>query len=267
LLTAYTSEPPKEMMPKAKDAALKALALDDKLAEAHASLGQIAAYYDYDFATAEREYRRAIELNPNYATAHQWLAEHLSAMNRIDEALIEIRKALDLDPMSVMMNRIHADILMDGRRFDEAIQQYHKTIELDPNISIAHYFLARAYEGKGMYDQAFAEYSKTAELNRQPPEMIKELQETYAKSGWKAYVEANLQQLVLSPRGTQLPPFVVATFYARLDRRDEAMRWLEKGYEERDFRMTLLAVTWEFDKLRSDPRFKDLLRRMRLPDS
>jgi len=267
LLTAYTSDPPKEVMPKAKDAALKALALDDKLAEAHASLGQIAAYYDYDFATAEREYRRAIELNPNYATAHQWLAEHLSAMNRIDEALIEIRKALDLDPMSVIMNRIHADILMDGRRFDEAIQQYHKTIELDPNISIAHYFLARAYEGKGMYDQAFAEYSKTAELNRQPPEMIKELQETYAKSGWKAYVDANLQQLVLSPRGTQLPPFVVATFYARLDRRDEAMRWLEKGYEERDFRMTLLAVTWEFDNLRSDARFKDLLRRMRLPDS
>ena len=151
--------------------------------------------------------------------------------------------------------------------FDEAIQQYHKTIELDPNLSIVHYFLARAYEGKGMYDQAFAEYSKTAELNKQPPETIKRLQEIYAKSGWKAYVEATLEQLVLSPRGTELPPFVVATFYARLDRKDEAMQWLEKGYEERDFRMTLLAVTWEFDNLRSDARFKDLLRRMRLPDS
>jgi len=267
LLTAYTSEPPKELMPKAKDAAVKALALDDKLAEAHASLGQIAAYYDYDFPTAEREYRRAIELNPNYASAHQWLAEHLSAMNRIDEALIEIRRALDLDPMSVIMNRIYADILLDGRRFDEAIQQYHKTIQLDPNLAIVHYFLARAYEGKGMYDEAVAEYSKTAELNQQPAEMVKRLQEVYAKSGWKAYVQANLEQLALSPQGPRLPPFVIATFYARLDRKDEAMRWLEKGYEERDFRMTLLSVTWELDGLRSDPRFKDLLHRMRLPDS
>ena len=126
LLTAYTNEPPREVMPKAKEAALKALALDDKLAEAHASLGQIAAYYDYDFVTAEREYRRAIELNPNYATAHQWLAEHLAAMKRNDEAMAEIRRALELDPLSVIMNRIYADILVDARRFDEAIAQYHK---------------------------------------------------------------------------------------------------------------------------------------------
>src|SRR4029434_6300625 len=112
LLTAYSGEPPRQLMPKAKEAALKALALDDKLAQAHASLGQITAYYDYDFPTAEREYRRAIELKPNYGTAHQWLAEHLAAMKRTDEALVEIRRALDLDPVSVIMNRIHGDILM-----------------------------------------------------------------------------------------------------------------------------------------------------------
>jgi tetratricopeptide (TPR) repeat protein len=167
----------------------------------------------------------------------------------------------------MIMNRIYADILLDQRRFDEAIQQYQKTLELDPNLPIAHYFLARAYEGKGMYDQAVAEYSKTQELNKQPPEVTKRFQEIYARSGWKAYVQANLDQLLQSPPGAQLPPFVVATFYARLDRKDEAIKWLEKGYEERDFRMTLLNVTWELDGLRSDPRFKDLLQRMRFPES
>ena len=266
LLTAYTIETPKQLMPKAREAAFKALALDDKLAEAHASVGQIAAYYEYDFPTAEREYRRAIELNPNYATAHQWLAEHLSAMKRFDEALVEIRRALDLDPFSMIMNRIYADILMDGRRYDEAIQQYQKTIELDPNLPIAHYFLGRAYEAKGMHDEAIAAYSKTATLNKAPPQRIKKLKEIYATSGWKAYVQANLDQVVLSPQGTQFPPFFVATFYARLDRKDEAIMWLTKGYEERDFRMTMIGVAFEFDSLRSDPRFKELMRRMGLPE-
>ena len=166
LLAAYTNEPPRELMPKAKEAALKALALDDKLAEAHASLGQIAEYYDYDFATAEREYRRALELNPNYATAHQWLAEHLSGMKRFDEAIAEIRRALELDPLSAIINRVYADILVDARRFDEAIEQYQKTIELDPNFSTAHFFLGRAYEGKGMYDQAVEAYTKAGAINQ-----------------------------------------------------------------------------------------------------
>ena len=165
LLTAYTNEPARQLMPKAKDAALKALALDDKLAEAHASLGQIVEYYEYDFATAEREYRRALELNPNYPTAHQWLAEHLSGMKRFDEAIAEIQRALELDPLSPIMNRIYADILVDTRRFDEAIAQYQKTIDLDPNFSTAHFFLGRAYEGKGMYDQAVAAYTKASAIS------------------------------------------------------------------------------------------------------
>jgi eukaryotic-like serine/threonine-protein kinase len=118
VLTAYTNIPARQVMPKAKEAALKALALDDTLAEAHASMGQVARYYDYDFATAEREYRRAIELNPNYATAHQWLAEQLSALKRADEAIPEMRRALELDPLSLIINRIYADILVAARRYD-----------------------------------------------------------------------------------------------------------------------------------------------------
>lgn len=266
LLTAYSVEQPRQLMPKAKEAALKALALDDKLAEAHASLGQITTYYDYDFPTAEREYRRAIELNPNYATAHQWYSELLSAMKRFDEAHVEIRRALELDPLSVIMNRIYADILLDQRRYDESIEQYKKTVELEPNLPILHYFLGRAYVAKGMHAQAVEEFATTAELNRIPPEVVKKVKDVYAKNGWRAYVEINLDQVMLRPGETQLPPFVMATFYAQLDRKEEALNWLEKGYEERDFRMTLLSVSYEFDNLRSEPRFKDLVHRMGLPE-
>ena len=266
LMTAYTNEPPRQLMPNAKEAALRALALDDKLAEAHASLGQITAYYDYDFPTAEREYRRAIELNPNYATAHQWLAEHLSAMKRNDEALVEIRRALELDPMSVIMNRIYADILVDGRKFDEAIQQYQRAIELDPNFPTTHFFLGRAYEAKGMYDEAVKEYTISSQLGTVLKDVLVKANETYKKSGWDAYVRFNVDQLIEKTPERRFPPFVIATFYLKAGRKDEAIKWLETGYEERDFRMTLLSVAFEFDSLRSDPRFKELVRRMGLPE-
>ena len=265
LLSAYTNEPPKELMPKAKEAALKALSLDDKLAEAHASLGQIVEYYDYDFATAEREYHRALELNPNYATGHQWLAEHHSSLKRFDEAIAEIRRALDLDPLSAIINRVYADILVDARRFDEAIVQYQRTIDLDPNFSTAHFFLGRAYEGKGMYDQAVDSYSKSGAVNQVPEESLKKMAEIYKKSGWKAYVQANLDRLMAPPLGP-LPPYVVSTFFIRLGKNDEAIKWLEKAYEERDFRMIMISVSFEFDPLRSDPRFRDLVRRVGLPE-
>jgi serine/threonine-protein kinase len=265
LIAAYTNTPAREVMPKAKEAALKALALDDNLAEAHASLGQITSYYDYDFVTAEREYRRAIELNPNYAPAHQWLAEQLSPMKRNDEALAEIRRALELDPMSVIMNRIYADTLVDGRKLDEAIQQYQKTLELDPNFPTTHYFLGRAYEAKGMYDEAVKEYTRASALGTVLADVMAKANEVYKKSGWKAYVQFNLDQLVESPqRG--YPAFLVATFYAKAGNKDKAIEWLEKGYEERDFRMTLISVAFEFDGMRSDPRFRELVRRMGLPE-
>ena len=265
LLTVYTNELPRELMPKAKAAALKALELDDKLAEAHASLGQIVIYYDYDLGTAEREYQRAIELNPNYAPAHQWLAEHLATMKRFDEAIAEIKRALELDPMSVIMNRIYADILMDMRRYDEAMQHYKKTLELDPNFPTTLYFLGRAYEAKGMYDQAVAYYDMSGQRSGLPSEILAEASLVYAKSGWKAYLEKSLEQILAQPATRRFPPFVVASYYARLGRKDEAIAWLQRGYEERDFRMRHVGVSFEFDSLRSDPRFVDFLRRLELP--
>jgi serine/threonine-protein kinase len=264
LLTAYTAEQSHVVMPKAKAAALKALELDDRLAEPHASLGQVAAYYDYDFPAAEREYRRALELNPNYATAHQWLAEHLSSLKRFDEALAEIKRALELDPLSLIINRIYADILIDARRFDQAIEQFHKTIELEPNFPTTHFFLGRAYEAKGMYDQAVSEYNKSAVLSRFPPEQLARMNEAYAKAGWKAYVQAVLDNALRERRPT--PPFVMAGYYLRLDQKEEAIAWLQKAYEQRDFRMTMLSVDFGFDGIRSDPRFVDLVRKIGLPE-
>jgi serine/threonine protein kinase/tetratricopeptide (TPR) repeat protein len=264
LLTGYSNAPARELMPKAKAAALKALSLDDKLAEGHASLGQVVHSYDYDFVTAEREYRQALELNPNYAPAHQWLAEYLVATKRIDEALVEIRYALDLDPMSVIMNRIYADILVAARRLDEAILQYHKTLELDSSVPTVHFFLGRAYEAKGMYDEAVKAYSTASSLGAVPQDVPAKATEVYKKSGWNAYVQFNLDQLLNAPE--RFRPFMIGMFYAKLDRRDEAMQWLDKAYEERDFRMTVISVSFEFDSLRSDPRFKELVRRMGLPE-
>ena len=266
LIAVYTNEPARDVMPKAKEAALKALALDDNLAEAHASLGQITEYYDYDFVTAEREYRRAIELNPNYASAHQWLAEHLCALRRNDEALSEIRRALELDPMSLIINRTYGDVLADQRKFDEAIQQYQKTLELDPNFPTGHFFLARAYEAKGSYDEAVKEYAASSQLDPVLAGTMDKATDVYKKSGWKAYVQFNLEQLVEKAPNRKFPAFVIASFYVKADRKDEAIRWLEKGYEERDFRLTKLSGAFEFDGLRSDPRFKELVRRMGLPE-
>ena len=265
VLTAYSTIPARQVMPKAKEAALKALALDDKLAEAHASMGQIARYYDYDFPTAEREYRRALELNPNYPTAHQWLGEQLSAIKRPDEAISEIRRALELDPLSLIINRIYADILVAARRYDEAIEQYKKVIQLDPNFAATHFFLGRAYEAKGLYDEAVKEYTLSGATGPGANDALAR-QEIYKKSGWHAYVESSLDQLVVNSPERRFPPFVIATFYARIGKKEETLAWLEKGYEERDFRMTLLSTSFEFDKFRSDPKFKELVQRMGLPE-
>jgi tetratricopeptide (TPR) repeat protein len=265
LLTAYTYDPPpRVLMPKAKDAARKALTIDERLAEAHASLGQIAAHYDYDFATAEREYRVALDLNANYATAHQWLAELLSTLKRFDEANAEIRRALELDPLSLTMNRIYASIMMAQRRYDEAIRQYQTAMELEPNSPSVHFFLARGYEAKGMYDQAKAEYSLAATLTGAPRESIARMDEAFTKGGWRAYMETALLQTTLRP-GNKPSPYMVAAIYGRLGQKEEALAWLQKGYEERDFRMPLLSIDFEFDAFRSDPRFVDLVRKMGLP--
>jgi tetratricopeptide (TPR) repeat protein len=265
LLTVYTTESPRVTMPLAKEAALKALALDDRLAEAHASLGQVVLYSDYDFKTAEKEYRRAIELNPNYPSAHQWYGEMLSSLKRPDEALNEIRRALELDPLSVIINRIYADILTDARRYDEAIVQYRKTLELDPNFPTAHLFLSRAYQAKGMYDEAIEEYVKSNALGIKAPMSTAEVKQLYSRAGWPGVLQEGLREVLEMSKTEPFSPFVIAGFYAKLGQKDEAIEWLEKAYEQRDFRLMMISVSFDFDAMRSDPRFKEIVKRVGLP--
>jgi eukaryotic-like serine/threonine-protein kinase len=264
VLNAYGAGPAADWAPRAKQAALKALELDNNLAEAHASLGQITIYYDWDFSGGEREYQRAIALDPNYPTAHQWRAENLSTQGRYDEALVEIRRALELDPLSLIINRAYGDILLNARRYDEAIEQYRKTLELDPNFATAHFFLARAYEAKGMYDQAFDELVRSYGGGFVTPEKLAQMKTAYASFGWKGYLQTELTQLLQQSKQEYVPPSVIAISYARIGQKEEAFAWLERGYQERDFRMRHLKTAFEFDSLRSDPRFDDLLRRVGL---
>ena len=188
-------------------------------------------------------------------------------MKRFDEAIAEIRRALELDPLSVIINRIYADILVDARRFDEAIAAVSKDNRArSRTFRPRTIFLGRAYEAKGMYDQAVEAYSKSGAVNQVPDGNAKQMADIYKKSGWKAYVQANLDRLMAPPAGP-LPPYVVVDFsMPGLVKNDEAIQWLEKAYEERDFRMIMITVSFEFDSLRSDPRFRDLVRRVGLPE-
>jgi tetratricopeptide (TPR) repeat protein len=164
------------------------------------------------------------------------------------------------------MNRIYADVLMDARRPDEAIAQYKRTLELDPTFPTTYAFLGRAYEAKGMYDEAVAMYADAGKLTGLPPEILAKANQVYAKSGWKAYLQESLDQILRQPGNRKFPPFVIATYYSRLGKTEEALEWLQRGYDERDFRMTMISVAWEFDNIRSDPRFVALVRKIGLPD-
>ena len=216
------------------------------------------------FRCAEREFRQAIDLNPNYATAHQWLAEESSALGRHDEALAEVRRAVELDPLSLIINRVYGDMLLYARRYDEAIAQYRKTIEMDPNFPTTHNALGRAYEAKGMYDQAVAEYLAFSRPNISPAERLAR-QEAYTRSGWKAFLQIGVSNLLERSKKGYVRSFSIASFYARLGQKDEAFVWLEKAYQDRDYQMTELNVRPELDSLHSDPRFADLVRKVGLP--
>ena len=195
LLPAYAEASPKESLPQAKAAALKALELDSTLGEAHAALGNAIAAYDLNVEEANREFRRAIELNPNYATAHQWYGESgLVPIGRFDEAIAETRRALELDPLSVIINADVGTILTAARRYDQAIEQLRKTAEMEPGFYYAHWTLGNALELKGLNDKAIAEYKKAIALDEDPlPRAL--LGHLYAKIGQKEEALEILKQL------------------------------------------------------------------------
>jgi tetratricopeptide (TPR) repeat protein len=259
----YAVMTPKEALPKAKAAALKALELDDSLSEAHTSLAFCLDGFDWDLQAGDREFRRAIELNPGYATAHHWYAWHLILLGRNSEAIAEMKKAVSLDPLSLIINADLAELLVIAHLPDQSIQQSRKTIEMDPDFALAHNQLGQAYLEKHMSEEAIAELQRATQLSGDSPTCTANLARAYAAAGKRQEATALLNDLRTRSADGYSHAAEIAMVYAALGDKDQAMTWLNQAYEERFNPGVLLRIG--FDPLRSDPRFQDLLRRVGLP--
>jgi len=261
-----STNPPREMMPLGKAAALKALQLDDSVADAHAALGWIKWKYDWDFPGAEREFLRSIELDREGSEGTGMYAEFLDAMGRAYEAEELHRRQVEINPLDLIDNTNLGDGFYYERKYDQAIEQYQKTLALDANFSEARYGLAPAYERKGMYKEAISEYQKalTAEGDAQTAAL---LGDTYARSGYKNAMRAWVNDEIRQSSHDYVSPFGIAQQYATLGEKDSTMEWLEKAYQDRSVDLVTVNVDPVFDFLHSDPRYQDLLRRIGLTRS
>ncbi len=256
---------PNESYGKAKSAARQALALDETLAEAHTALAYVLFRYDWKPAEAFREFQRAIELNPNYATTHQWYGESLTLAGRFDEGIAELRRAQELDPFSLVINTDLGNACYYARRYDAAIEQLHKTLELDQGFAYTHYNLGLAYTMKGMYPAALAEFRLTQQLNN-GPYLLANLAYVYAASGQHAEALRLLNQMQEIAKQRYVPAYSFALAYAGLGEREQSLQWLERSYQDRSSDMTYVKTEPRFDSLRSDPHFAALVRRVGLPE-
>jgi serine/threonine-protein kinase len=250
-----------ETMPQARTAILKALAIDDGLAEAHASLGLILALFDFEWVAAERQYQRAIELSPNSPVPHQWYGELLVNTGRLDAGLAEGRRAVDLDPLSQVANLALGIQLNSARRYDEAIAQLQKTLTLGRNFADTNYFLFEAYANRGLHQEAVAAYARQKQLDGEPATEVAAFKEVFARESWPGFLQLRIRSL--EAQG-QPDCDEIASFHARVGDLDRAFAWLEKSYAGRSARLTHLKVDARYDNLRADARFADLLRRVGL---
>ena len=264
-LTFYNFAAPHETMPKAKESAIKALALDNTLAEAHASLAHVLMNYDWNWSEAEKEFKRSIELKPDYATAHEWYAIHyLTATGRLEEAVQEMKKALELEPASLVMNTFMGATLYYAGRYDEAIDQCRRTIQMDPNFAVAHWHLGLAYEQKQVFDSATEEFKKAISLSEDSPLMRAALSRAYAKSQKKDEANEMLNELNELAKRQYVSAYEVAKIYVALGNSEQAFQLLGKAYAEHSFHLVNLNVCPHFKSVRSDPRFQDLVQRVGL---
>ncbi len=251
-------------MPKAKAAALKALELDETLAEAHASLGFISSWYDWDWPAAEREFKRAIDLNPGYVTTYQWYAAYFGNMGRVGEGMTMARKGLDLDPLAMNLHFAIAGLYCQARQKGEAIKQCRKMLDLDPGFIWTSTPLESAYYYEGMYEESLAASKRFWALMGNG-EVVEALERGYEASGFKGAMVEGAQKLVEQSETRYIPAMTFVQLYVRAEEKDKAMEWLEKAYDERDVWLSGGLRTWEWN-FRSDPRFQDLLRRMNFPE-
>jgi len=267
---------PREAGPKAEQAAVKALEIDDTLGEAHAALGVVKYHYDWDFAAAEREFKRAIELNPNDEIAHNVYAYYLHSMGRADEGLAEMKRAYELNPVSIRIITSLGDMLAFAhahRQYDQAIAQFRKAIELEPaqwSLGSIYWHLGAVYEKKGMYVEAIAQYQKGMNISGDS-DLAAAFEQNYKASGFReakrVVMQKNLQKMKEASKRGRVPPLEFAFIYVELGEKEQAFEFLEKAYEERSSALVHLGdgTVCTCDALRSDPRFADLLRRIGLP--
>ena len=261
-------EPAEKVFPRAKAAANRALELDAMSGEAYTSLGHINAVHEWNWAEAERNYLRALELRPGHAMTHQWYADFLMFPGgRPQEALAETRRARELDPISPIANATLAWHLYLARRSDEALEQARKTLDLDPNFALGHSNLGLAYLQKQMNPEAMAEFEKAAQLDPNAPMYPALIGAAHAAAGRKELARRILEELKARKGNRSVPPYFLAWVAASVGDNDEAMKWLETAYRQRASLMVAIRAEPFFEPLRSDPRFQDLLRRMNFPDS
>lgn len=257
-----TTSGPNEAMTKAKAAAMMALKLDDTLAEAHAALGFIRYRFDWDWETAESEYRRAIELSPNYAKAHYWLSICLRTMGRLDEALAEVKLAHELDPLMLIITVELGRTFYFARLYDLAIKYYREVIDLEPNFLPAHFRLGQAYVQKGMYEEAVEEFQLAIPPTGNDPDVMAALAFVYAISGRTDEARDVLNQLKALSRERHVSSYSLALVYVGLDDKDEALKWLRTAYDDRSVWLIGIKVEPMLDHLRPDPRFTELVQRV-----
>ena len=265
VMVIHSDVRPKEVFPKAAAAARKALEIDDTLAGPHAALAWTKDVYEWDWAGAEREYRRALELNPNYSTAHQWFALHFAYLGRIEEGIAEMKRAQELDPLSLIINTNLGQLLYFARHDDEAIEQFRKTLEMDPNFVHAHYCLGAVYGLRGRYEEAIAERKKAVELSGGSPIRLAGLGNAYGRAGKKAEALKVVEHLKELSTRTYVDPAQIAVAYVGLGEKDQVFAWLGRAYGEHSLTFFLKADPG-FDPFRADQRFQDLLRHVGLPE-
>jgi serine/threonine protein kinase/tetratricopeptide (TPR) repeat protein len=264
LLSDYGFISPKEAMPRAREAAEKALAIDERLAEAHNSLAFVLSDFDWDWAGAEKNYRRAIELNPRYSNARHWYALFLTGRARFDEAFAEIDKARELDPLSLIINKNVGWVAYFARQYDRAVEAAKKTLELDPDFGLAYSCLGLAYEQKGMSKEAVQAMETQVRILGRDPDALLELGHAYATAGRRADARKILVELEEISRKRYIPAYYLAELHAGLGDRDRAFEELARSLDDHVANLTYLKVEPKLDSLRSDPRFSALLSRMHM---
>ena len=262
----YGAGTPQDCYPKAKAAAKKALELDDTLTKAHASLAYVLHVCDLDFDGSTMEFQRAIELNPNYATAHHWYGiEFLASLGRFNEAIREVKRGLELDPLSLPINGGLGRTYYFARRYDEAIEQLRKTSEMDPGFYYAHWNLGSALAAKGAIGAAIEEYQKARALD-DDPFVLGLLGHAYASSGNKMEAEKILNQLKELSKERYVSAYSFALVYLGLGNKEEALHWLEKSYQDRTGNdLVYFRVEPLLDPLRGEPRFEELVTKVFAP--